>query len=93
MILKVFIVVGPLIAQQQVSFSQRGPDIAALKSIYDALSWANDDALWDFWDSKNSEATFDGDEYKSLKAIYDYLLSVNAFEGISEYDPESVYIG
>lgn len=81
---------GPLIAQQQVSFSQRGPDIAALKSIYDALSWANDDALWDFWDSKNSEATFDGDEYKSLKAIYDYLLSVNAFEGISEYDPESV---
>ena len=81
---------GPLIAQQQTSFSQRGSDIAALKSIYDALSWANDDALWDFWDSKNSEATFDGDEYKSLKAIYDYLLSVNAFDGISEYDPESV---
>lgn len=81
---------GPLIAQQQTSFSQRGSDIAALKSIYEALSWANDDALWDFWDSKNSEATFDGDEYKSLKAIYDYLLSVNAFDGISEYDPESV---
>lgn len=81
---------GPLIAQSQTSFSQRGSDIAAIKSIYDALSWASDDALWEFWDTNSKEATFDGDAYKSLKAIYDYLLSVNAFDGISEYDPESV---
>lgn len=81
---------GPLMAQAQTSFSSRTSDIAALKSIYEALSWANDDALWEFWDNKNSEADFDGDKYKSLKEIYDYLLSVNAFDGITEYDPTSV---
>lgn len=81
---------GPSLIRGLSSFAGLGDKIASVKSMYDALSWANDDALWEFWDADYSGAAFDGDDFKSMKSIYDYLLSMNAFEGISEYNPGDV---
>lgn len=80
--------IGPAIVKGENTFSGHKEDIKALKSIYDGLSWADDKALWDHWDTVQKDAEGNTD-YRSLKSVYDYLLSVNAFDAVAGYDMES----
>lgn len=80
-------VLGKAISESAMSFSAYGKELKALKALYDAISWADDEALWECWSRKTETQQFDGEDYKTLKSVYDYLLSENAFEGIEDYDP------
>lgn len=73
----------------QTTFAGYEKDLSAIKAMYEAASWVDDDAIWSVWNTGNKRAK-EGLQSYSLKAIYDYLLSVNAFELIDEYDPTGV---
>lgn len=63
------------------TFTSHAADIRALRELYQAVSWADDENLWAFWNHKDEEQSY------SLKDIYDHLLSVNAFSAAETYDP------
>lgn len=78
---------GEVIVNGLDTFSGHKDDILAFKTLYEGVSWANDQALWEFWDTDIRGLTFEGSHYKNCKSVYDYLLSNNAFEAIVNYDP------
>lgn len=81
---------GPSIMDGLTVFTGYERDLSALKAMYEAASWVDDPSIWSVWNSKNNRAKEEAGDYASLKSVYDYLLSVNAFEIIDNYNPESV---
>lgn len=83
-------VLAPSIMDGQTVFSGYEKDLSALKAMYEAASWVDDNGIWGIWNSKNTRAKEEAGDFTSLKLVYDYLLSVNAFDIIDDYNPESV---
>ena len=81
---------APLIVEGQTVFSGYAKDLSAIKALYETASWLDDPVIWEVWNTSNKHTDAGGTNYNSLKAIYDYLLSVNAFDAIDSYDPSSV---
>lgn len=87
---KLVSILSPVITEGNGTFAGYQEDLKAIQSLYNAAMWADDDSLWMYWGAINSNVTIDTKGFGSLKAIYDYLLSKDAFSTIKNYDPASV---
>lgn len=75
---------APSITDGITTFSGMESELQALTALYDAVTWADDKQLWAVWSKTPQEGG------SNLKSVYDYLLSVNAFDLLDNYDPENV---
>lgn len=75
---------APAILDETTTYRSLANEVNALSALYEALSWADDDALWRFWNSE--KPTRDG---VTLKEIYEYLYSSGAMEACQNYDISS----
>lgn len=80
---------GPVITADNTSFTSFKEQLKMLKGLAEVLTWADDDSLWEYWNIDNKRLVNADNDFKSLKALYDYLTSVNAFDGVDSYDPEA----
>ena len=81
---------GPVITADNTSFTSFKEQLKMLKGLAEVLTWADDDSLWEYWNIDNKRLVNADNDFKSLKALYDYLTSVNAFDGVDAYDPEAL---
>ena len=81
---------GPAITADNMSYTHYATELKMLKNMFDAVTWADDASLWAYCDADNTRLTQPDNDFRSLKSLYDYLMSVNAFEGIQDYDAESL---
>lgn len=80
---------GPVITADNTAFTSFKEQLKMLKGLAEVLTWADDDSLWEYWNIDNKRLVNADNDFKSLKALYDYLTSVNAFDGVDSYDPEA----
>lgn len=83
-------ILSPVLSEGSGTFAGHQEDLKALQGMYNAVTWADDESLWTYWNSKNTVVTEETKGFGSLKAIYDHLLSIDAFSTVKDYDPESV---
>lgn len=80
-----------MLTDQHPDFVARREQITLIKEFKETLDWLNDASLWAVWESKPIDY-FSTDSERvtvkySLRDIYDFLLSQNAFAMVENYDP------
>lgn len=82
-------IIGDTLVASPTTFRGEMGYLTAISSLYEALSWADDTALWQYWANdpmyEESDAT-----YTSLKEIYTALAAIQAFDSGESYDASTL---